>query len=109
MQRPVRHHERAESGAPCRSHAGAIHIELLRGDPSYQRPARERRELFGIRMAQVRNALRLSEKQLENVLSGSLTPAAKRDLVLGLITLKYTQSNSAGYSLDGQMIGIGAG
>ena len=43
------------------------------------------------------------------MLCGALTPAARRDLLLGLITLKYTQSNSVGYSLDGQMIGIGAG
>jgi phosphoribosylaminoimidazolecarboxamide formyltransferase/IMP cyclohydrolase len=43
------------------------------------------------------------------VVCGELTPAAKADLVLGLVTLKYTQSNSVGYSRDGQMIGIGAG
>jgi phosphoribosylaminoimidazolecarboxamide formyltransferase/IMP cyclohydrolase len=40
---------------------------------------------------------------------GTLDAAAKRDLVLGLIAIKYTQSNSVGYALDGQMIGIGAG
>ena len=46
---------------------------------------------------------------LANVVCGELDAAAWRDLVLGLITLKYTQSNSVGYALDGQMISIGAG
>jgi phosphoribosylaminoimidazolecarboxamide formyltransferase / IMP cyclohydrolase len=82
---------------------------VLRGDPSFAPPARESRELFGMRLEQDRNALQLREAHLENVVSGSLSAAAKRDLLLGLITLKYTQSNSVGYSLDGQMIGIGAG
>jgi phosphoribosylaminoimidazolecarboxamide formyltransferase/IMP cyclohydrolase len=82
---------------------------VLQADPSFEPPARESRELFGMRLTQDRNALRLTERHLDHVLCGSLTPAAKRDLLLGLITLKYTQSNSVGYSLDGQMIGIGAG
>jgi phosphoribosylaminoimidazolecarboxamide formyltransferase / IMP cyclohydrolase len=82
---------------------------VLRADPDFVPPARERRELFGLRMEQDRNGVQLGEQQLSNVLCGTLTPAAKRDLILGLITLKYTQSNSVGYSLDGQMIGIGAG
>ena len=46
---------------------------------------------------------------LRDVVCGELTDAARRDLVLGLIAIKYTQSNSVGYALDGQMIGIGAG
>lgn len=82
---------------------------VLKADPAFTPPARERRELFGVRMVQDRNAVRLTEQHLQNVLAGSLTQTAKRDLLLGLITLKYTQSNSVGYALDGQMIGIGAG
>jgi phosphoribosylaminoimidazolecarboxamide formyltransferase / IMP cyclohydrolase len=82
---------------------------VLEADPSFQPPARESRELFGMRLTQDRNALNLTERHLDNVVCGSLSAAAKRDLLLGLITLKYTQSNSVGYSLDGQMIGIGAG
>ncbi len=82
---------------------------VLKVDPDFVPPARESRELFGMRLEQDRNGLELGEAQLRNVLCGSLTPAARRDLLLGLITLKYTQSNSVGYSLDGQMIGIGAG
>jgi phosphoribosylaminoimidazolecarboxamide formyltransferase/IMP cyclohydrolase len=82
---------------------------VLKADPEFSPPPRERRDVFGMRLEQDRNAVQLSEQHLENVLCGSLTPAARRDLLLGLITLKYTQSNSVGYSLDGQMIGIGAG
>jgi phosphoribosylaminoimidazolecarboxamide formyltransferase/IMP cyclohydrolase len=82
---------------------------VLKADATFRPPERERREMFGMCLEQDRNALKLSERQLEKVLSGTLTAAAKRDLLLGLITLKYTQSNSVGYSLDGQMIGIGAG
>ena len=82
---------------------------VMQADASFTPPAREKRELFGLSMEQDRNAIELSEAQLANVVCGELTPAAKRDLLLGLVTLKYTQSNSVGYSLDGQMIGIGAG
>jgi len=82
---------------------------VLKADPAFKPPAIERRELFGMRLEQDRNAIALNEQHLQNVLCGRLTDAAKRDLLLGLITLKYTQSNSVGYSLDGQMIGIGAG
>jgi phosphoribosylaminoimidazolecarboxamide formyltransferase/IMP cyclohydrolase len=82
---------------------------VLKADPQFRPPDRERRELFGMRLEQDRNAVKLGPEQLKNVLSGELTAASRRDLVLGLITLKYTQSNSVGYSLDGQMIGIGAG
>jgi phosphoribosylaminoimidazolecarboxamide formyltransferase / IMP cyclohydrolase len=82
---------------------------VLKADPAFVPPAREHRELFGMRLTQDRNAVKLNEEHLQNVLCGSLTEGAKRDLLLGLITLKYTQSNSVGYALDGQMIGIGAG
>jgi phosphoribosylaminoimidazolecarboxamide formyltransferase/IMP cyclohydrolase len=81
----------------------------MQADASFVPPAREKRELFGLVMEQDRNAIELSEAQLKNVVCGELTPEARRDLLLGLVTLKYTQSNSVGYSLDGQMIGIGAG
>jgi phosphoribosylaminoimidazolecarboxamide formyltransferase/IMP cyclohydrolase len=82
---------------------------VLRADPDFEPPAREQREMYGMRLTQDRNALELGEQHLRNVLSGRLNDAAKRDLLLGLVTLKYTQSNSVGYSVDGQMIGIGAG
>lgn len=82
---------------------------VLQADPDFRPPSLERRELFGMRLQQERNALQLEASHLTNVLCGELTPAARRDLLLGLITVKYTQSNSVGYALDGQMIGIGAG
>jgi phosphoribosylaminoimidazolecarboxamide formyltransferase/IMP cyclohydrolase len=82
---------------------------VLRGDASFEPPARERREMFGLMLEQDRNDVQLSEAHLADVVCGTLTPEARRDLLLGLVTLKYTQSNSVGYALDGQMIGIGAG
>jgi phosphoribosylaminoimidazolecarboxamide formyltransferase/IMP cyclohydrolase len=65
--------------------------------------------MFGMRLEQDRNARAITPDDLANVACGELTDAARRDLVLGLIALKYTQSNSVGYALDGQMVGIGAG
>lgn len=82
---------------------------ILRGDASYQPPARESREMFGMRLTQDRNDHRVSTADLSQVVCGALTEEAKRDLLLGMITLKYTQSNSVGYAVGGQMIGIGAG
>ncbi len=82
---------------------------VLQADATFVPPAREKRELFGVVMEQDRNAVELGDEHVRNVVCGELTPEAKRDLVLGLVALKYTQSNSVGYSLDGQMIGIGAG
>lgn len=82
---------------------------VLQADAAFVPPARERRELFGMVLEQDRNAEPIGPKHLERLQCGKLDDAARRDLLLGLVTLKYTQSNSVGYSLDGQMIGIGAG
>jgi phosphoribosylaminoimidazolecarboxamide formyltransferase/IMP cyclohydrolase len=82
---------------------------VLRGDPAFQPPARETREIFGMKITQDRNAHVFSEADLKDVVCGELTPEARRDLVLGYTTLKYTQSNSVGFASGGQMIGIGAG
>jgi phosphoribosylaminoimidazolecarboxamide formyltransferase/IMP cyclohydrolase len=82
---------------------------VLRADADFVPPARESRELFGLRLSQDRNAHQVTAADLETLVCGQLTPEAKRDLLLGLVTLKYTQSNSVGYALGGQMIGIGAG
>jgi phosphoribosylaminoimidazolecarboxamide formyltransferase/IMP cyclohydrolase len=82
---------------------------VLQADAGFRPPEREARELFGVRLVQDRNNRKIGAADLANVVCGELTAEAKRDLVLGLITLKYTQSNSVGYALDGQMIGIGAG
>ena len=80
-------------------------------DPSYVPAELERRMCYGVTFEQGRNALKIDETLLENVVTEKkdLTDAQKRDLVLSLIILKYTQSNSVCYVKDGQAIGIGAG
>jgi phosphoribosylaminoimidazolecarboxamide formyltransferase/IMP cyclohydrolase len=84
---------------------------VLQGDPDYHPPAVEYKEVFGVAFLQKRNDTPLGRQHLEKVVTRHKTvPAeAQRDLLLGAITLKYTQSNSVGYALDGQMIGVGAG
>lgn len=82
---------------------------VLRANPRFQPPARESREMFGMRLTQDRNTHVFTSADLEDVVCGELTDQARRDLVLGYATLKYTQSNSVGYAVGGQMIGIGAG
>lgn len=74
-------------------------------------PEMESREVHGIVLRQSSNIRKINETDLSNIVTRKieLTPSARRDLLLGLITLKYTQSNSTGYALGGQMIGIGAG
>jgi phosphoribosylaminoimidazolecarboxamide formyltransferase/IMP cyclohydrolase len=82
---------------------------VFRADPHHRPPELESREVWGVRLTQTRNSHAITAADLSNVVCGELTEAARRDLVLGLVTLKYTQSNSVGYALGGQMIGIGAG
>ncbi len=82
---------------------------VLQADLDFRPPERETREVFGMRLVQDRNNRAITLADLDPIVCGELTEAAKRDLVLGLIALKYTQSNSMGYALEGQMIGIGAG
>ena len=80
-------------------------------DPAYVPAAVEHKQVFGVTFEQGRNDLRISEAMLENLVTDNktLTPEQKRDLVLCLITLKYTQSNSVCYAQGGQVIGVGAG
>lgn len=82
---------------------------VIEADPSFEPPEQEAREVFGLRLVQDRNNRRVGPGDLAGLVCGALTDEAQRDLVLGLVTLKYTQSNSVGYALGGQMIGIGAG
>ncbi len=82
---------------------------VLQADASFEAPERESRELFGLRLVQERNRQLIGKQELSNVVCGNLSDEAARDLILGLITIKYTQSNSVGYAWGGQMIGIGAG
>ena len=84
---------------------------VVRIDPDYQPAAIEHKDVFGITFEQGRNSLQVTEAMLENVVTANkaLTAEQKRDLMLALITLKYTQSNSVCYAKDGQAIGVGAG
>lgn len=82
---------------------------VLEANADYTPPRLERREVFGVALTQERNHHRLGGADLANVVCGELTAEARRDLLLGLVTLKYTQSNSVGYAVGGQLIGIGAG
>ena len=84
---------------------------IVQIDASYAPAAIERKQVFGITFEQGRNDLRIGEDMLENLVTENkaLTAEQKRDLVLCLITLKYTQSNSVCYVKDGQAIGVGAG
>ena len=80
--------------------------------PEYKPEPIERKQVFGITFEQGRNEIRLDDDALfENMptQNKTFTPEAKRDLIIALITLKYTQSNSVCYVKDGQAIGIGAG
>ena len=84
---------------------------IVQIDASYVPAAIEHKQVFGITFEQGRNDLRIGEDMLENLVTENknLTAEQKRDLVLCLITLKYTQSNSVCYAQDGQVIGVGAG
>jgi phosphoribosylaminoimidazolecarboxamide formyltransferase/IMP cyclohydrolase len=80
-------------------------------DPSWEAPESETREVFGITFEQRRNAVVPGPEHLSRVVTRNqaIPEAARRDLTLALITLKYTQSNSVCFAVDGQAIGIGAG
>ncbi len=85
---------------------------VIRIDPNYQPEPIERKQVFGITFEQGRNEIRLDDPALfENIptQNKTFTDEARRDLIIALITLKYTQSNSVCYVKDGQAIGIGAG
>ena len=85
---------------------------VIKIDPNYQPAPIERKQVFGITFEQGRNDIKLDDPKLfENMptKNKTFTEEAKRDLIIALITLKYTQSNSVCYVKDGQAIGIGAG
>ena len=97
-------------------------LEILKGkrkggynvvkiDPSYMPAPVEHKDVFGVTFEQGRNELKIDAEMLNNLptQNKNLPEEAKRDLVIALIALKYTQSNSVCYAKDGQAIGIGAG
>ena len=80
-------------------------------DPDYVPEAQERKQVFGITFEQGRNNFRIDRELLSEIVTKNkeLPDSAARDLIVALITLKYTQSNSVCYAVDGQAIGVGAG
>ena len=84
---------------------------VIQIDEAYQPAPIEHKDVYGITFEQGRNEIKINEEMLQNIVSENkeLPQEAKRDLLIALITLKYTQSNSVCYAQDGQAIGIGAG
>ncbi|MCR4934859.1 MAG: phosphoribosylaminoimidazolecarboxamide formyltransferase [Oscillospiraceae bacterium] len=80
-------------------------------DPDYEPAALETKDVFGVSFEQGHNTVKIDERLLTNLVSANkdLPESAKRDMIVALITLKYTQSNSVCYVKDGQAIGVGAG
>ena len=88
---------------------GAYNIVQI--DENYVPAPQETKDVFGITFEQGRNNFKIDYELLNNVVTTNkdLPESAKRDLIVSLITLKYTQSNSVCYAVDGQAIGVGAG
>jgi len=84
---------------------------IVKIDPSYIPAPVEKKQVFGITFEQGRNNFEINRGLLENIVTANknLPESAVRDLIVSLITLKYTQSNSVCYAVDGQAIGVGAG
>ena len=84
---------------------------IVKIDPNYVPDPQESKQVFGITFTQGRNECRINRDMLSNIVTKNkyLPDDAARDLVISLITLKYTQSNSVCYAYDGQAIGVGAG
>lgn len=80
-------------------------------DPDYVPAEKETKQVFGVTFEQGHNSLLITPDQLTNIVTANkdLSDEAKRDLIVSLITLKYTQSNSVAYAKNGQAIGVGAG
>lgn len=84
---------------------------IVQIDPQYQPAGTETKDVFGITFQQGRSETPIDEALLSNIVTQNkdLPPEARRDMVIALITLKYTQSNSVCYVKNGQTIGVGAG
>ena len=84
---------------------------IVKIDPYYVPDPIERKQVFGITFEQGRNNFEINKELLSNIVTENknIPESAVRDLIISLITLKYTQSNSVCYAVDGQAIGVGAG
>ena len=84
---------------------------IVKIDENYVPAPQERKQVYGITFEQGRNEFKINKELLQNVVTANkeMPESAVRDLIIALITLKYTQSNSVCYAVDGQAIGVGAG
>ncbi|MBQ7580603.1 MAG: phosphoribosylaminoimidazolecarboxamide formyltransferase [Clostridia bacterium] len=84
---------------------------IVKIDPNYVPEVQEKKHVFGVTFEQGRNNFKINRQLLENIVTKNkdLPESAVRDLIISLITLKYTQSNSVCFACDGQAIGVGAG
>ncbi len=84
---------------------------VIKIDPSYRPAALEKKQVFGVTFEQGHNDIEIGDEMLSDIVTNNkdLPDSAKKDLLISLITLKYTQSNSVCYVKGGQAIGIGAG
>ena len=84
---------------------------IIKIDPTYVPAPVEHKQVFGVTFEQGRNNFLINRALLDNIVTANkkLPESAARDLIIALITLKYTQSNSVCYTVDGQAIGVGAG
>lgn len=84
---------------------------VLQIDPSYEPPEEEKKQVFGITFHQRHNDIKIDRSCLDKIVTAEkeLPEASREDLIVALIALKYTQSNSVAFAADGQTIGIGAG
>ena len=84
---------------------------IVKIDPDYVPEVQETKQVFGVTFEQGRNNFKINRELLTNIVTANkdLPESAVRDLIVALITLKYTQSNSVCYAVDGQAIGVGAG
>ncbi len=100
----------AEALATLSKKKGGAYV-VLEIDPDYEPQPTQSRDVFGVTLEEKRNDLRLDRSVLENIVTknSEFTDEARRDLLIALITLKYTQSNSVCLAADGQSIGVGAG
>ncbi|MDD6312909.1 MAG: phosphoribosylaminoimidazolecarboxamide formyltransferase [Firmicutes bacterium] len=84
---------------------------IIKIDEGYRPDPIEHKQVFGVTFEQGRNEFKINRELLDNLVTENkeMPDSAKRDLIVALITLKYTQSNSVCYAVDGQAIGVGAG
>lgn len=84
---------------------------IVKIDPNFVPEPTERKQVYGITFEQGRNNFKIDSELLKNIVTENkeLSESAARDLIISLITLKYTQSNSVCFAVDGQAIGVGAG